>query len=121
MVNHRRLFELRFVAVSRQRGQLAGSRSALQWFGGFSSVAGLAAALGRSFSLALPAAAPDLAFLWGIGFAHAGSVAALFHNVLVQLALLLANQSVKGTHNGEPSLRSLFQSVPPSCAPYLQR
>nr|WP_316643380.1 hypothetical protein [uncultured Roseateles sp.] len=72
-------------------------------------------------SLALPAAAPGSAFLWGIGFAHAGRVAALLHNVLVQLALLLANRSVKGTHNGGPGLSAFACSVPPSCAPYLQR
>jgi len=72
-------------------------------------------------SLALPSAAPGLAFLLGIGFAHASSVAALLHNVFVQLALFLANPAVKGTHNGGPGLPASAGSVPPSCAPYLHR
>ena len=123
MASHRPLKPFVALAILACSGQAMCSACSVQLFAHSGSHRSVPCGfkVSSASSLALPAAAPSLAFLWGIGFAHAGSVAALLHNVFVQLALLLANPAVKGTHNGGPCLSAFASSVPQSCAPYLQR
>jgi len=115
----REFFALSVLASRSQASCAADGARLFARVGLHRSVPGVVAALNRRSALALPVAAPGLAFLWGIGFAHAAGFVALLHNVFVQSALLLANPAVKGTHNGGPGLFAIAGSVPPSCAPYL--
>jgi len=84
-------------------------------------VPGVVVALGRRSALALPAPAPGLAFLWGIGFAHAARAAALLNSAFVQFALLRASKSIEATANGGQSFGFLPRFVPPLSAPHVQR
>ncbi len=121
---HQRLrgFLAPLVLAGRRQASCSAGGARLFAFSGFrSSMPGVVATLSCRSALALPSAAPGLAFLWGIGFAHAARFAAVLHNAFVHSALLLANPAVKGTHNGGLGLSVFAGSVPPSCAPYLTR
>ncbi|MBT9457866.1 MAG: hypothetical protein IV097_14705 [Burkholderiaceae bacterium] len=123
MANHLPLQSFAALAFLARSGQVLCSTWSIRpsaHSGSHRAVPGVATAL-RARSLALPSAAPGLAFLWCIGFAHAAGIAALLHNVFVQLALLLANHSIEGTNNGGSSLGFLSRLVPPSFAPHVKR
>jgi hypothetical protein len=74
-------------------------------------------------------AAPGCSGRAGTGFARAGGVGALGHDITqreIQTDQAVSsparsNPSIEGTHNGEARLRASATSAAPSCAPHVKR